>query len=126
MSFATELYTLMTSNSSLNAGVTGIYFQNLPDNFDLKLKYIVYSSSLVDSIDHLAKNNEIDIYTLKVNIIAPDSNTVDTIVGFVRSYMDNLTSGKFRDIKCEQVDNDLEGDREMYVAVIQYKIHYQN
>jgi len=126
MSFASDIYTLMTSDSTLNAAVDGIYYQIVPDNPDLDEVNIVYTFSLIDSIDILEKNNEIDIYSLSVSIVAQDTAELDTITGHVRTLLDNYDSTSFRDIKLETTEQEIEGEREQFVKTLNYKIMYQN
>jgi len=126
MSFASDIYTLMTSDSTLNAAVDGIYYQIVPDNPDLDEVNIVYTFSLTDSIDILEKNNEIDIYSLSVSIVAQDTAELDTVSGHVRTLLDNYDSTAFRDIKLETTEQELEGEREQFVKTLNYKIMYQN
>jgi len=126
MSFATDIYSLMIADTALNTAVPGgIYFQNLPDNPVLTQKYIIYTYSLTDSIDHLAKNNELDIFNLRITILAPDTNSLMTIVDTLRAYLDNLETSKFRDIKSQNSETETEGDREQYSYTINYKLTYQ-
>jgi hypothetical protein len=125
MSFATSLYTLLTGDTAINAAVNEIYYQNLPDNTPITATNIVYYFDLTESIDHLAKNNELDIYNLELTIVAPDTNTIDTVLNLVRTYLDNYTSSEFRDIKAQNSGTTIEGERNQYTCTINYRIIYQ-
>lgn len=126
MSFATSILTVITGNVALNAAVNGIYYQIIPDNLPMTNISVVYTFKLIDSIDHLAKNNEIDIYSLDVAIIAKDTATIDTVTGLIRALLDNYKTSPFKDVHCENTDIELDGEREQYIGNLNYKIHYQN
>lgn len=124
MSFANDLYTLMTSSSAVNAAVDGVYFQIIPDNTGTDEVDIVYTFSQIDSIDHLARNNEIDIYNLNIIVLAPDTAEADGVVTILRAYLDNYTSTAFLDIKYQTSEISIEGEREQYIITLNYKITY--
>ena len=126
MSFATSINTLLNSNSSINSAVTGIYYEILPDNASITSSNVVYRFQLTDSIDILAKNNEIDVFILDIFIISPDSNTIDTITGLFRTFLDNYDTSVFKDIKLDNIELAYEGERAQFINNMTYKITFQN
>jgi hypothetical protein len=126
MSFATDLHTLLTSNTSLNNAVGGIYYQILPDNVSLTASNIVYQFNQLDSLDYLGKNNEMDIYVVSIIIVCADTLVLDTLTTLIRGMLDNHMTTKFRDIKFEGSDTEMEGERGQYIGQLKYRITYQN
>jgi hypothetical protein len=126
MSFATDLHTLLTSNTSLNNAVGGIYYQILPDNVNITASNIVYQFNQLDSLDYLGKNNEMDIYVVSIIIVCADTLVLDTLTTLIRSMLDNHMTIKFRDIKFEGSDTEMEGERGQYIGQLKYRITYQN
>ena len=126
MSFATDIQTLLTGSSAINSKVGGVYFQNLPDNTPVTATNIVYQFNLSDSVDILEQNNLMDIYTLDLILVAPNTQTIDELMTVIRTYLDNYDSVKFRDIKYQNSDQNTEGDRGQYTCSMTYKIIYQN
>jgi len=129
MSFATDIYTLLTANTAINNAVDGIYFQILPDNESLTGSNIAYQFQLSDNISTLETNNVIDIYDVDLAIVCPDTATLDDIIGHIRAYLDNYDGGvssKFRDVNMISIDTQNEGERGQFVGSLKYKIFYMN
>jgi hypothetical protein len=126
MSFATSINTLLNSNTSINNAVSGIYYEILPDNASITASNVVYRFQLTDSIDILEKNNEIDIFILDIFILSPDSNTIDTITGLFRTFLDNYDTSLYKDIKLENIELAYEGERAQFINNMTYKITFQN
>jgi hypothetical protein len=126
MSFQTDLYSLIAGNSTLNAAVSGVYYQNLPDNYNPSLNCIVYITNLIDSIDSLTINNHIDIYELKFIVFSPSTKSIDDITAIIRSSYDNYEGGKFRDFHLNGSEIAEDFEREQYISTYTYKIHYEN
>lgn len=127
MSFKTELYTLLNSNTALKAAVSNnLYYQNLPDNFNPASNAVVYYTKLSDSEDTLAKNNVLDIIELTFVVVSMSTKTIDDIVSIIRGAYDNYSGGKFRDFKITGDDIAEQFERDNYVQTITYKLIYEN
>ncbi len=124
MSFASDIYTLLTANTAVNNSVSGIYYQIIPDNESITANNIVYDFYLSESIDILAQNNLIDIYNVDIIILSDDTLEVNTIAGLLRNYLDNYKDSKFGDVKAENFDVKWEGERGQYIGTLKYKITY--
>jgi hypothetical protein len=126
MGFASKLYNLITGITGLSAAVEGIFYQNMPDNSPIDKINVVYDFNLIDSIDHLKKNNELDIYHIELIIVAPGTDDIESVVSIIRAYLDNYVASDFRDFHPESIDTSFEGERGQYVGRIKYKLIYQS
>ncbi len=110
MSFATEIFNVMTSDSSLNGMVDGgIHYENLIDNWlgdtddDV---WVVYSQNKSKQTDCLNTKNVYMNYDLTTVVIQRNTNTeLDIITNRLVTYLNNHESGNIIDIifKDEQV-----------------------
>jgi hypothetical protein len=125
MAFEADILALLKSNDDLNAMVSGIYYQIVPDNPALTAKYIVYTFNYDNGVNHLQRNNEIDIYTLNIVIVAPDTVSIADIKNKIRQFMDNYTDSKFLDVSIQNTEMVIEGEREQFIETMAYRIWYR-
>lgn len=103
MSFATEIYNVMISDSSLNSYVDGgIHSENLKDNWLAETNYdkwIVYDHNKSAQGDCMNSKNIYMTYSLSVLVIQRDTNDeIDIITDRLIEYLNNHESGNIYDI----------------------------
>lgn len=118
----------MTSDTSLNSMLEGIYFNVLPIDFDLKEDWIVYNYREEERIDVLSEKNVLTIYTLYAKIVTPDTNNLLTISDELNRYLTNYKSSNFLDISFvgDNHNNGIVDDTDIYENTIEYSISYRN
>lgn len=128
MSFQTNICNVMTSDTSLNSMLEGIYFNVLPIDFDLKEDWIVYNYREEERIDVLSEKNVLTIYTLYAKIVTPDTNNLLTISDELNRYLTNYKSSNFLDISFvgDNHNNGIVDDTDIYENTIEYSISYRN
>ena len=79
MSFATELFTLMTSDSTLNDLVESrIYADNIPDNLHPSHDAIVYNHRLSENENCLDGKSLLEYHDLFVIVLSHNTENIDT------------------------------------------------
>ena len=126
MSLKTDLTTLMNADSTINGLVSGIYFQNAPDNISLTSDYIVYLMRTVDQIGSFDAYNEMDIIDLDVEAYSDDTLTLDTLSEAIRAYLDNYSDSSFLDCRLINDEQEDDGEKEQYRNILTYRIIYVN
>lgn len=126
MSFASDIYTLMNADSTVNGLTTGIYFQNAPDNLALTSEYIVFNYELIDDISSFDAYNEMDIYKLDIGIFGGDTVSTNNITEAVRTYLDNYETSVFKDVRVVADERGIDGEKEQYNTILEYRIIYKS
>ena len=126
MSFATDINTLMNANSTINALVTGLYFQNAPDNTALSSEFVVFNYELIDDISSFDAYNEMDIYKLDIGIFGGDTVSTNNITEAFRNYLDNYQTSSFRDVRIISDERGIDGEKEQYSTILEYRIIYKS
>ena len=99
MSFATDLYGLMTADSSLNSTINGgINYENLPDNFDLSKKWILYYFRRTDQIDCMSIKNAYAQFEISVMIIVQNTTDLENLSDYTITYLNGKNAGGIIDI----------------------------
>lgn len=127
MSFQTGIYSVMVNDTSLNSIVNGgIYFDVLPNNFDLKKSWIVYNFREDERIDTLSYKNIITFYTLYAKVISPNTATLLSISDELNRYLSSYTDNNFFDITFmnDNHQNGIVDDTDIFENTIEYKIIY--
>jgi len=123
MSFATDLYTIMTGDASLNAEATGgIFYENLEDNFDLAKKWILYHFRKEQQIDCLGIKNAYTEYEETITVIA--TNTVDVldISDQLVTYLNGAAYGEVVDITFTGDGHSFDQDKNIYMNTLTFNV----
>jgi len=125
MSFATELYTLMHADASLNKLCTGgIHYEHLPENFELSNTWVVYTFNKASQSNCLGTPNVFTEYTLIVKIVANDTLLLEYINDYITDYLNNYSGDKFEDIIFVGDDHALDLDKNLYLNTLTFNVTY--
>jgi hypothetical protein len=125
MSFAKELNTLIKTNTSVYATVGGnIFFENIPDNFNLANPFLVYSFTKAEPVRLLSGVKVMDVYNLTLRVVHKDTANLETTTNILVDYLDNKSSGKFQDITFENDQRYIDLEKGLYQNELNFKIQY--
>jgi hypothetical protein len=127
MAFQTTISSIMTASSTLNKLVSGIYFDVLPINFDLKKDWIVYNYQDIEHIDVLSTINLLSMYVLYVKVVSPSTLNLLNITDAVTQYLTMYTSSDILDIsfKTDNHSSSIIDDTDIFENTIEYQITYK-
>jgi hypothetical protein len=126
MSFQTSLYNILSSDTSLNSLVNGVYFDNLPANFDLTKDWIVYNYSEAERVQTLSFNNVLTYYTVFVKVVSKDTNKLLKISDEINKYLTEYRTNNYLNIDfvSDSHQNGVVDDMDIYENSIEYRIAY--
>jgi hypothetical protein len=128
MSFQSTIYIAMISDTSLNNMVNGgIYFDNLPTNFDLKKDWVVYNFKENERIDTLGGKNVLTIYSLYVKVVSTDTNYLMNITDRLNEYLTNYSNSNLLLINhiTDSHQNGLIDDMDIYENIVEFNVTYK-
>ena len=114
MSFGTEIYSKMISSSSINSQVEGIYFEHLPENFDLTKTYIVFSFKKETGISTLQTQDLLKNYKLYVKTITPNNDTLLSLSDTLQTYLVGVVDSTIRYIEFIGDNHSLDLEKGIY------------
>ena len=122
MSFATNLYTLMIGDISINAEIDGgIYYENLPDNFDIKRKWILYFFSRGEQIDCMGYKNAYTVYEVTAIIFTQTTTQLDNLTTLLIEYLNGNTTGSIQDINFQSDGHSYDPEKKLYTNTLTFK-----
>jgi len=126
MSFATEIYDVMTADTSLNSLVDGgIHYDNLIDNWlgdTSDEEWVVYSFRKSDQANCVRSKNVYMTYALTVIVIQRNTNTqIDTITDRLISYLNNHESGHIVDIGFKNDQGGFNQQQSIYTNTLEFE-----
>jgi len=125
MSFTTDIRYLMTADTSLNSYCDGgLYYENLPENFDLTDTWIVYSFNKSSQVSCLGSTAALTEYNLTVKIISPSTITLETVSDYIVSYLNGESYGGIGDITFIGDNHSLDLVKKIYMNTLQFVILY--
>jgi len=123
MSFATDLYALMLGDSSINAFITGaINYENLPDNFDLSKKWIVYHYRKSSQTDCLTIKNAYTTYELTVIPITQNTLDLVTITDDLIDYLNGKEQGSIVDVTFTGDGHSFDQEKNIYMNTLTFDV----
>lgn len=123
MSLISDLNTVMNADSSLNTNMTGgIYYENLPDNFDLTKKWIVYTLTATSQVNCLNSKNAYQTYDLNCLIICPDTTDVETNSIILTDYLNDKSSGSINDIMFTSDERNFDLEKNIYMNNLTFNL----
>jgi len=125
MSYGRDLYNLMTSDTSLNVYFDGgIYFENLPDNFDLTKSWMVYSFRKSSQNNCLNAKNAYTTYQIEAKVVSPDTDTSETISDRLIEYLNGNYEGGIVDIWFTADTHTLDLEKGVYMNSLTFESFY--
>jgi hypothetical protein len=123
--FGSDFYNLISNDASINALCSKIYYEKLPDVFNLTDKWIVYTFRRIEQQDVL--NNEKDIFSTYTIYIQVQDKTTDTLETLCNSIIDRLNgahSGHIDDIWFINDNHQIDLDNNTYVNTLEFGAYY--
>jgi len=125
MSYSADINTLFLADASLVAYCDGgIYYENLPDNFDLTDTWIVYSFRKNDQTNCLDSKNVYTTYQITVKIVASDTLVLETISDYLVEYLNDNEQGGIKDIWFTNDDHTVDLEKQIYMNSINFDSYY--
>lgn len=125
MSFASDLYTIMVGDSSINAEINGgINYENLPDNFDLAKKWILYYFNRTEQIDCMTIKDAYTNYTITVILITQDTDDLTNISDMVIDYLNGNDYGNILDINFSGDAHTFDREKNIYMNQLTFNAIY--
>lgn len=132
MSFATDINTLLQSDTALNAalydsdlGETKIYAAHLPDQFPIDKSALVFNYKKESGTHTLDAKNVLEDYALYIVLLAVTPEETETLEALVRAFVDTYSGGSLRDITYEDSSPGRDDALERYYKLLQYSIIYK-
>lgn len=99
MSFGIELRNILTNDASLLGYLDGgIYYEQLPDNYNLEKNWIVYTFNKATENDTLSYKNAYTKYNLNFKLITNDTKENEEISDYLINMLNNKVSENIKDI----------------------------
>jgi len=129
MSFTSEIYTIMTTDTSLNALVDGgIHYENLIDNWLGQTDadaWIVYEFRKQNQGDCISSKNIYMDYELSVVVIQRNTNTlIDEITNRCIDYLNNMEDGNVYDIAFKSDQGGFNQQQQIYTNTLSFDCVY--
>ena len=124
-SFASDLYTIMNGDASLNASFDGgIYYENLPDNFDLDKKWLMYYFNKEEQFDTFGCKNVYTQYGVTAVIINQNTEDVNTLSDQLVDYINSKSQGGIQDIYFTSDGHAFDREKNVYMNTLQFEAIY--
>jgi len=125
MSFGTEIFTMIKDDSGVIAAVgSNVFGHKLDDNFDQTSSGILITYNREAGEHSLDKDNVLEIYSLYLTLISPNTETIETIESAIRTLLDDYSSSTIRDLVLEGDTNTPDLEKEQYMKTMRYKAIY--
>lgn len=124
MSFATDVNTLMQDASLVAYCDGGVYYENLPDNFDLTENWLAYSFRKTEQVNCLDSKNVYTQYTLTCKIVAFDTKTLEDISDYLVDYLNGKTQGDIADIWFTGDNHTIDLEKQIYMNSCDFDSFY--
>lgn len=125
MSFATDLNYVMKNDASLNEWCSGgIYYENLPENFDIGKSWIVYSFNKVSQNSCLNSTPSFMTYALAVKVISNDTLIVEKINDRLVAYLDSNSYGNIYNFEFNGDNHSMDLEKNIYMNSLLFNVFY--
>jgi len=123
MSLASEIYSVMVADTSLNGYIDGgIFYENLPDNFDLKKKWILYYYRKAEQIDSMSCTNLFQNSELTTTVITQNTSDLTTISDRLVEYLNGKESGNIIDIRFSGDGHSFDREKNIYMNTLTFNL----
>jgi hypothetical protein len=123
--FGTDFWNLISNDASLNALSSKIFYEKLPDAYNLTDKWIVYTFRKVAQEDGL--NNTKDFfstYSIYIQVQDKTTDTLETICNSITNLLNGASSGDIQDIWFVNDNHQIDLDNNTYVNTLEYNAYY--
>lgn len=125
MSYGSDLYTLINADSSLNSWCDGgIYYENLPDNFDLTKIWLAYSFNKAEQTNCLNGGSAFTTYNITIKIVSYDSDMLETISDYLVDYLNGSNQGNIMDVWFTGDNHTIDLEKGVYMNSLDFESFY--
>ena len=125
MSFSQDINYLMTNDPSLNEMCNGgIYFENLPDNFNIERTWIVYSFNKSAQESCLGGSVSYTTYDLSLKVVGTDTLEVETINDYLVNYLNDQAYNGIMQINFRFDNHSLDLEKGVYMNTLEFEVYY--
>ena len=125
MSFASDIYYVMTNDPSINALVNGgIHYEILRDNFNLTKKWIDYNFRRLEQVDCIGTKDVYTNYEVTTTIITQNSLDCVSISDLLVTYLNGAEYGGIIDIKLEDDGHVVEQEKNIFKNTLLFTAIY--
>jgi len=125
MSFGTDLNTLMNADTSINVWCDGgVYYENLPDNFDLTKTWIGYSFRKISQTSCIDSKNAYTTYSITIKVIDSDTLHLETISDHIVNYLNHKEHGGIKDIWFVSDAHGMDLEKAIYINTLEFQSFY--
>lgn len=124
MSFSTEIRNLITSTTDISSHVDGIYYENLPDNYDKEKTWIVYSFNINNTEKCLNGSSLFKTYNLYIKVVTQDTLKLETISDIIINYLDGNGTLHIVDVIFQGDDHTMNLEEGIYMNTLQFNVIY--
>jgi len=123
MSFGTEIFSLIKDDADVIAAVgSNVFGHKLDDNFDQTASGILVTYNRENGEHSLDQDNVLEIFSLYLTLISPNTVTIETIETAVRTLLDDYSSSTIRDLVLEGDTNTPDLEKEQYMKTLRYRV----
>ena len=123
MSFQSDIYSIITTDPSLNAAVEGIKFENLSENYDITKDWVVYSFKKASQVDCL-QDTAYSLYSIYIRIFSPDTIKLNALGDYIQNLIDDNSSGRIQDIEFISDEHNVDIDKKQYSIALEFSAIY--
>ncbi len=125
MAFKQNCYTLLNNIITSESIDAKIFYENLPENYDLNNDdYIVYTYKKDEQVDMLGQKNLYSLYTLEITTISLNDIIGSDLSEILREYLINISNDYFQQINFIDCQSDIDVQSGVYTYTSQYQIMY--
>lgn len=125
MSFGTDLNTVIQNDASLNDWCDGgIYFENLPDNFDLTKTWLVYSFRKSEQSNCLNSKKAYLTYQITVKIVTNDTIKNENVSDYLLTLFNGNDTGDIIDTWFTADSHSIDLEKGVYMNSLDFESYY--
>jgi hypothetical protein len=125
MAFQDDIYTVMTSDSSLNTLMNNrIFSENLERNYDVTKDWLVYGFKRNQQVDCLNSKNAYTEYLLTIKVLSPDSIKQNQVGDYLQTYLNGKEYGGIQDIILLDDNHSPALETNQYSIVLEFRVLY--
>jgi len=127
MSFGSELNIIMNADPSISSMADGgIFYENLPDNFDLTKTWIGYSFRKTLQTDCINNRNIYTTYSISVKIISNDTEELETLSDLMVDYLNSASGTGISEIWFLSDTHSMDLEKGIYMNSLEFQSNYIN
>lgn len=123
--FGSEFYNLISKDASLNELCSKIFYEKLPDSYNLTDKWIVYTFRKIAQEDGLnAVKDFYSTYTIYIQVQDKMTDTLEILCNSITNLLNGASSGNISDIWFVNDNHQVDLDNNTYVNTMEFAAYY--